>query len=78
MVKLIDVKHELLQEWSNSDGSYKIKAFADNTYEIIENGKSNGVTDLNHWYNANGAGLSMAVKHIQNDIQNGYYPKLNK
>jgi len=78
MTKLIDVEHELLKEWSNSDGSYKIRAFSDNTYEIFENGASCGVTDLNHWYNPDGTGRSMAVQHIQNDIRDGYYPKLNK
>jgi len=78
MAKLIDVEHELLKEWSNSDGSYKIRAFADNTYEIIEDGRNCGVTDLNHWYNPDGDGRSMAVEHIQNDIRSGYYPKLNK
>jgi|688.fasta_scaffold1359529_2 hypothetical protein len=78
MVKMVDVEHRLLKEWSNSDGSYKIRAFEDNTYEIIENGKSRGVTDLNHWYNPDGTGRSMAVQHIENDISSGYYPKLVK
>jgi hypothetical protein len=76
MTKMVDVEHDLLKEWSNSDGSYKIRAFADNTYEIIENGKSCGEVDLNHWYNQHGGGRSMAVEHIQNDIKSGYYPKL--
>ena len=77
MTKLIDVEHELLKEWSNSDGSYKIRAFADNIYEIIENGVSRGETDLNHWYNPDGMGYSKAVQHIENDIRAGYYPRLN-
>ena len=78
MVKMVDVEHRLLKEWSNSDGSYKIRAFEDNTYEIIENGKSCGEVDLNHCYNRHGGGRSMAVQHIENDISSGYYPKLAK
>jgi hypothetical protein len=78
MTKLINVDHTLLKEWSNSDGSYVIKAYADNIYEIIEDGVSRGERDLNHWYNKNGAGFSMAVQHVENDIKDGYHPRLAK
>jgi hypothetical protein len=73
MTKLVDIEHKVIQEWSNSTGSYIIKAYADSTYEIIEQGKITRTVDLNRHYDEIGKN---AAQHIRNDIQDGYHPML--
>jgi hypothetical protein len=62
----------VIQEWSNSNGSYIIKAYSDSTYQIIEDGFTRTV-DLNRFTDEIGKN---AAQHIRNDIQDGYYPML--
>jgi hypothetical protein len=62
----------ITQEWSNSNGSYIIRALLDSTYQIIEDGFTLTV-DLNRFTDEIGRN---AAQHVRNDIQDGYYPML--
>jgi hypothetical protein len=63
-----------VKEWTSKDGSFGIRVNNDLTYETLRDGE---VINTNHvmdkWYDTAG----QVVKHIQNDIDYGYYPKLS-
>jgi hypothetical protein len=73
MTKLVDTERKVIQGWSNSTGSYIIKAYSDSTYAIFEQGKFTQEVDLNRQGDEIGKN---AAQHIRNDIQDGYYPML--
>ena len=60
---------ELLAKWQNK-AKENITLFADLSYEVqLESGIRKG--NLSHWYETKIG----AIRHIQNDINDGYYPK---
>ena len=65
--------NNIVREWISADGSFAIRVNGDLTYQILKDGE---VINTNHamdkWYDTAG----QVVKHIQNDIDFGYYPKL--
>lgn len=71
MLKHLDTDNRCAT-WSNNDGSFVIRANNDLTYDIIENGVVTQHRDMSKWCIT----TAYVVRHIQNDIATGYYPKL--
>jgi hypothetical protein len=65
--------NSIVREWVNQDGSFAIKVYSDMSYQIVIDGEViNTNYSMNKWY----SNSAQVVKHIQNDIDFGYYPKL--
>jgi hypothetical protein len=67
-IKSMTTGPDILAIFQNADHTVTIKVLADTSYEITRNGVTTK-TDMTKWY-YNGYGV---IKHIENDIQAGYY-----
>jgi len=67
-IKSVTTGPDILAIFQNADHTVTIKVLADTSYEITRNGVTTK-TDMTKWY-YNGYGV---IKHIENDIQAGYY-----
>lgn len=69
----VETGPDILAIFQNADHTVTIKVLANTSYEITRNGVTTRA-DMTKWY-FNGYGV---IKHIENDIKDGYYPGVRR
>ncbi len=66
-------KPKIMAIYANKTKSKVIMVLADISYEITQNGFTQKV-DMTKWYSHS----LQVITHIENDIENGYYPNVRR